>query len=119
MVLHVEVGLGSRGARHQFAPPVTVEKPIDRTVIDLVSDSCFKGSLDQAHGSDLSALGLREERSEELLFFFQPQILTPTPSLACRLYRCDAQAVIGRDYIMHRRLGDSSMPGKFFRQAYD
>jgi hypothetical protein len=54
------------GTWHQLAPAVTVKKPIDRAVIDLASDIFLKGVLDLGHCGDLSALGLCEERREEL-----------------------------------------------------
>jgi hypothetical protein len=70
------------GTRHQFAPAVTVKKPIDRAVIDRVSDFFLKGVLDLSHGSDLSALSLHKERCEELLLFLPREILMTTASFA-------------------------------------
>jgi hypothetical protein len=76
------------GTRHELAPTVTIEQARDRTVIHLVSDFGFISALDLGHGSDLSALGLREKRGEERFLFWQRQILMPPTSLAWRLYGC-------------------------------
>jgi hypothetical protein len=70
------------GTRHQFAPTVTVKKPINRAVIDFVSDAFLKGVLDLGHSGNFSALSWREERSKELLLFLPREILMTTASLA-------------------------------------
>src|SRR5713101_8851008 len=102
------------GTRHELAPTVTIEQSIDRAVIDLVSDFGFMGSLDLGHSGDLSALGLRKERSKERFLFLQRQILMPTASLAWCFQCCRSQAIVGRDDSMHRRGGDSRMQGNLF-----
>jgi hypothetical protein len=66
LLLDLRIRFWMPGTRHQFAPAMAVEKTIDCAVIDLVADFFFKGVLDLGHCSDLSALGLREERREEL-----------------------------------------------------
>ena len=77
---------------------MALEKTIDRTVIDLMSDSFLKGLLDLGYCGDLSALGLPEEWSEERLLFLQRKVLMPTASLA---WRFQSQTIVGRDDSMY------------------
>jgi hypothetical protein len=101
------------GARHQFAPSMTMQQPIDRTVIDGVPDVLFKRAPDLFHRCDLPTLGLCKKRSEEFLLFFQGQIVPSSASLARCFNRCNAETIVAGDDRMNRRLGDSTMPCNF------
>lgn len=106
--------LGMRGSRHQVAPPMPSQQAVHRAVIDLVSNSCLKSPLDFRCGGNLPGFGTRPERCQELPFLFQAQLGVPTASLARCLNCTHSKAVVERDDLMHRRLGDSAMFGNFF-----
>lgn len=48
---------------------MTVQQPIDRTVIDGVSDALFKSAPNVFHRRDSAMLGFDKKRSEEFLLF--------------------------------------------------
>ena len=58
------------GARHEFAPAMTIEQAINGAVIHRVSDTGLKGAPDLCRRRDLAGLSPGKERSEELLLFF-------------------------------------------------
>jgi len=98
------------GARHQFAPPMTMQQPIDRTVIDGVPDALFKRAPDLLHRRDLPALSLGKKRSEEFLLFFQGKILPSSASLTWCFNRCNAETIVAGDYRMNGCFGDATVP---------
>ncbi len=106
------------GTRYQFAPAMTVEEAIHGTVIDFASDSLLKCSPDVRCGGNFTCLRLSKKRCEKLLFFFQCQILMPTPSLSSSLNGCHAQTVVAGDHIMDRSLGYTAVPRNLFRLAW-
>ena len=99
------------GARHQFAPAVTIEQAIDGAVIHVMSDVALKGLPDLCRCRDLASLSPGKVWGQELLFFFQRQILIPMASLARRLHGRHTQPVVRRDHGMHRCFGDPAVPG--------
>jgi len=62
LLSHLLVGFRMPGARHQFAPPMAMQQPIDGTVIDGMPDTLFKRAPDLPYRRDLPALGLCEKR---------------------------------------------------------
>jgi len=82
---------------------MAMKQPIDGTVIDGMPYTFFKRAPDQPHRRDLPALGLCEKRSEEVLLFFERQILPP-PSLTFRFNRCDAETSVSGDHRMNTEL---------------
>jgi len=93
---------------------MTMQQPIDRTVIDGVPDALFKRAPDLLHRRDLPALGLRKKRGEEFLLFFQGEIVPSSASLAWRFNRRDAEAVVTRDHRMNGRFRHTTVPRNLF-----
>lgn len=106
------------GARHQFAPAVAMKQPIHRTVIDVVPDALGVSLPDLPHRRDLPRFGLREKRSEEVLLFFERQILTSPPSLTFRFNRCDAETIVAGDHRKNGCFGHATVPNNLFSGSW-
>jgi hypothetical protein len=70
LLLRFFARLGMSGARHQFPPAMAIQQAVNRAVIDLVSDSCLKSPLDFPGRCNLSGLGTRHQRRQEVPLFF-------------------------------------------------
>jgi hypothetical protein len=114
LLLHLFVCFRMPGARHQFAPPMAMKQPIDRTVIDGMPDTLFKRAPDLPYRRDLPALGLCEKRSEEFLLFFERQILPSPPSLTFRFNCSNAETIVAGDHRMNGRFGYATVPSNLF-----
>jgi hypothetical protein len=88
---------------------MAMKQPIDRTVINGVSDTLFKSLPDLPHRRDLPTFGLRKKRSEEYLLFFQGEILPSSSSFAWRFNHRDAGTIVARDHRMNGGLGHATV----------
>jgi hypothetical protein len=92
---------------------MTMQQPIDRTVIDGVPDVLFKRLPDLLHRRDLPTLGLRKKGSEEFFFFFQGKILPPSASLAWCFNRRNAETIVTGDDRVNCCFGHATVPSDF------
>src|SRR5262245_3824642 len=97
------------GAGDQLAPAMPIEQPVDGAVLDLMTDSAFKGLLNLGSRGDFSLGSTSKEGGDKGPFFFSRQILMATTPLPWRFHRSHAQSTVGRNHLMYGCFAHATM----------
>ncbi len=105
------IGFRMAGTRHQLAPAMTSQQPINRPLVDAMADSGFEGLLDLGNGGQFAQLGARHKGLQQGPFLRERQIGMPTPACAWRLGGPLALAVVAGNHTSDGPHRDAGLPG--------
>ena len=90
------------GARHDLAPPLAMQRPVDHRVVDRTAHGDFISGLHRSDDQHASGFGLLEERKQQLLLLLDREVLAM--ATAGRLTPQDGLAVtqVVRMHLSHR-----------------